>query len=149
MVRVIGALVAPAVVVISASTILALAGFAGYTPLTAPPDLTLSEAAAIRDEAEVVRQIGEGADPNGSALVRRGMLSDGDYMLTPLEAATASRHVEIVRLLLREGAELNGANFQTLNCLAQEGHADDIVALLKEHAPAGSSSTCEGVRLPL
>ena len=149
MVRVIGALVAPAVGVIFASAILVAAGFAGYTPLVAPPDLTLSEAAAIRDEAEVVRQIGEGANPNGSALVRRGMLSDGDYMLTPLEAAVASRHVEIVRLLLREGAELNGPNFQTLYCLAQEAHADDVVVLLKEHAPTGSSSTCEGVRLPL
>ena len=149
MVRVVWALVAPAVVVVSASAILAAAGFAGYMPLTAPPDLTLSEAAAIRDEAEVVRRIDEGANPNGSALVRRGMLSDGDYLLTPLEAAAASRHVEIVRLLLREGAEVNGANFQTLYCLAQEVHADDIVVLLKEHTPAGSLSSCEGVRLPL
>ena len=143
------ALAAPALVWVAAAAVVLLAALGGYRALAAPADLTLPEAAALRDEAEVLRQIRHGVDPNMAARVRRGVIRDEAYLLTPLEAATAARHGEVVRLLVGNGAELNDTNFPVLVCLAEGNGAADIVSFLNEHAPAGAVSGCEGVRLPL
>ena len=117
--------------------------------LAAPADLTLPEAAALRDEAEVLRQIRHGVDPNLAGRVRRGVIRDEEYLLTPLEAATAARHGEVVRLLVGNGAELNDTNVPILFCLAQRSGAADIVSLLNEHAPVDARADYDSVRLPL
>lgn len=143
------ALAAPALVWLAAAAMLLLATLGGYQALAAPADLTLAEAAALRDEAEVMRQIRHGADPNLAGRVRPGVIRDEAYLLTPLEAATAARHVEVVRLLVRGGAELNDTNLPVLVCLARENGADDIVVFLSEHAPVGLRADCDRVPLPL
>ncbi len=145
------ALAAPALVWLVAAAALLLATLGGYRALAAPADLTLPEAAALRDEAEVLRQIRHGVDPNVPGRVRRGVIRDEEYLLTPLVAATAARHGEVVRLLMANGADLNNANFQILVCIAQENGAADIVSFLNEHAPApvGARPDCDNVHLPL
>lgn len=142
-------LLAPAAAWFTGAAAIVLASVAGFPALAVPADLTLAEAAAIRDEAEVLKRIRSGADPNVPALVRRGIISDPEYLLTPLEAATAAGHVEVVRLLVANGAALNARNFPVLYCLAQTKEAADIVAVLKEHAPPGAIFNCDNVRLPL
>ncbi len=143
------ALAAPALVWLTAAAVVLLAALGGYRALAAPADLTLPEAAALRDEAEVLRLIRHGVDPNVAGRVRRGMIRDEEYLLTPLEAATAARHGEVVRLLIGNGAELNDTNFPVLFCLAQGSGAADIVSFLNEHAPVDARVDCDGVRLPL
>ena len=143
------ALAAPALVWLAAAAMVLLAALGGYRALAAPADLTLPEAAALRDEAEVLRQIRHGVDPNLAGRVRRGVIRDEAYLLTPLVAATAARHGEVVRLLMANGAELNDTNFRVLFCLAQDNGADDIVSFLKAHALSSAVLSCEGVRLPL
>ena len=145
------ALAAPALVWLAAAVALLLATLGGYRALAAPADLTLPEAAALRDEAEVLRQIRHGVDPNMPGRVRRGVIRDEEYLLTPLVAATAARHGEVVRLLMANGAELNDADFQILVCIAQENGAADIVSFLNEHAPApvGARADCDNVHLSL
>lgn len=140
---------APGAVWFAAAAVIVLVSLAGFPPLAAPADLTLAEAAAIRDEAEVLKRLRSGANPNAPVLVRRGIVSDPEYVLTPLEAATAAGHADVVRLLVRNGAALNARNFPVLYCLAQTKEAADIVAVLKEHAPPGAIFNCDNVRLPL
>jgi len=141
--------VGPALLWFAAAAAVLLASLAGFRACAVPANLTLAEAAAIRDEAEVLKQVRAGADPNARALVRRGILSDPEYLLTPLEAATAARHVDVVRLLVRTGAALDGVNFPILYCLSVRNGATDISSFLAGQAPSGPAPACEHVRLPL
>ena len=143
------ALAAPALLWLAAVGAIMIIALVGYRALAAPADLTLSEAAAIRDGAEVLRQMRVGADPDAPGRIRRGIIRDQEYLMTPLEAATAARHLEVLQLLVRNGAAVNESNFPVLFCLAQESDATDIISFLQEHAPSGVVFECEGVRLPL
>ena len=143
------ALALPALAWIAAGTVVLVAALFGYRALAAPADLTLSEAAVLRDEAELLRQIGHGAAPDVEYTIRRGMLSDQDYVMTPLEAAIAAGHAEVVQLLADHGATLSGANLPRLICLARLSEAADIAAFLASRSPRGAAAVdCSGVRLP-
>src|SRR5688572_14966585 len=143
------ALAGPSLVLLVAAGVILSAALGGYEPLAGPEDLTLAEAAAIRDEAEVLRLIRAGADPDAPAIVRRGILNDPGYLLTPLEAAVAAGHVEVVQLLVRNGAVIDGRNFPILSCLAQEHGETEILSFLNQRAPAGVTVDCADVRVPL
>ena len=60
---------------------------AGHAPFEGPPDLTLAEAAALRDRARLLSLIEAGADPDAQAPVRSGLARRDVPSLTPLEAA--------------------------------------------------------------
>jgi len=67
-------------------------------------DVSLPEAVAGRDHAEVVRLLRAGADPNTRAPMRL-VFGDGRVVrATPLEAAVGARDEEVVGILLRYGA---------------------------------------------
>lgn len=143
------ALALPALAWIAAATLVMVSTLLGYRALAAPADVTMAEAAVLRDEAELLRQMRHGANPNTAAPVRRGMLSDQDYILTPLEAAIAARHAEVVQLLVENGATLDSQNVPRLLCLARIGDATQIVALLESHSPMRATSVdCSGIRTP-
>jgi hypothetical protein len=143
------ALALPALAWLAAATVVLAAVLLGYRALAAPADLTITEAAVLSDEAELLRQIRHGANPNADASMRRGMLGDQDYIMTPLEAAIAGRHAEVVQLLVDNGATLASNNFPRLLCLARLSDAADIVAVLETHAPPRSAAVdCTGIRLP-
>lgn len=142
------ALAFPALLWLAAAGTILIATLAGYGALAAPPDLTLSEAAAIRDVTEVLRQIRTGAKPDAPARIRRGILREEEYLMTPLEAATVAGDVEVVRLLVQNGARLDESNVPVLFCLAQDNDADDIVSFLNENASSSTVSECAGVRVP-
>ena len=143
------ALALPATAWIAAGTIVLVATLFGYRALAAPADLTMSEAAVLRDEAELLRQMRHGVAPDMQYTIRRGMLSEQDYIMTPLEAAIAARHAEVVQLLVDNGAKLTDANLPRLICLARLSEATDIAALLQAHSPPDAEAVdCTGIRLP-
>ena len=143
------ALALPALAWIAGATLLLVAALFGYRALAAPADVTMAEAAVLSDEAELLRQLRHGANPDVQASIRRGMLSDQDYLLTPLEAAIAGRHAEAVHVLVENGAKLDSDNFSRILCLARLNDATDIVAFLEKHAPPrGTAVDCSGIRLP-
>ena len=128
------------------ATVILISALTGYRPLAAPRDLTLSEAAAIRDPLEILRQIRSGADPNKPERVRRDLLKSDEYTMTPLEAAVAVRRLEIFQLLQKHGAVVGVANLPTLLCFAEQERATDIATYVK--ASEGNEISCAGVHMP-
>ena len=103
--------------------------------------LTLAEAAALRDQAEVARLIEAGADPNAEYPLRPDVLSVN--RATPLEAAVAARRPEIVSLLRLEGATLDGPGWHRLHCLAVEIGEVDVINAVDTYRPAtGGPGSC-------
>ena len=139
------ALAAPACV-LAAGLALALAlGAFGHHPMWPHHPLNLSEAAAVRDEAEVVRLIGYGEDPNVRRDIRPGVLFNYAVRLTPLEAAVASRRAQMVERLLANGALMDADLWNSLRCLAR-GH--EVPHVLDRHRPEGAGLRCEGISRP-
>src|SRR5688572_24839644 len=102
----------------------------GRPLLWPPPDVTLSEAVALRDQGEMVRQILNGADPNArydvADVIRPGQ-RDG---LTPLEAAVSTRERYMVEVVVGYGGRVDETNARTLYCLAREIGADETATYL-------------------
>src|ERR1051325_511086 len=70
-----------------------------------PDDVTLSEAVATRNNAEAVRLIENGANPNQPGRVREGLLTNGYAVtVTPVEAAVGAQRADSLRTLLANGA---------------------------------------------
>ena len=114
--------------------------------MAAPRDVTLPEAAALRDRAEILRQIRAGADPNRPARVRPGFVRGTEYVLTPLQAAVAARRLDVVEILVTQGAVINMRNMPGLLCFAERVGAVNVLAYLR--ARQSTIVNCEGVILP-
>lgn len=130
------------------STVLVIAAWRGYTPFMIPADLTLPEAAAVRDHLEILRQIESGADPNREERVRSGIVRPGEYVMTPLEAAVASGTLDTVEFLQHHGARVDETTLPGLVCFAKQQGAADIAQYLSLQAPEDFAPPCESVRLP-
>jgi hypothetical protein len=120
----------------------------GIDPVWHVEPVTLPEAAALRDNAEAMRLIGLGADPNRAGLVRANFAHNKAQMLTPLEAAVGIRRADMVELLLENGARMDGETWTRLICFADVVDAGDVRALLEQRRPPGAAATCEGVQTP-
>jgi len=105
----------------------------------------LAEAAATREEAEVIRLIEQGDDPNVRYPVRAELIFDYPTRLTPLEAAVARDDPAVVRRLVAKGARLDAALWTYLRCIVQ---GDRVIPALDEHRPEGAELQCDGVRAP-
>ena len=123
----------------------AAALFRGRPIIWPPTDVTLSEAVALRDQGEVVRQIMMGIDPNKRYLVRRVFRVDEEVALTPLEAAVVTREPYMVDLVVDYGASVNERNAATLQCLAVGVREETIRRYLVDLA---GEADCAGVELP-
>jgi len=130
------------------SAALVIAAAFGYTPFMTPADLTLPEAAGVRDHLEILRQIESGVDPNVAERVRSGLVRPGQYVMTPLEAAVASGMLDTVEFLQHHGARVDATTLPGLLCFAKLQGASDIEAYLRRQAPPDFAPGCEGVRLP-
>ena len=111
------------------------------------PALTLAEAAALHDEAEILRLVRAGADPNLPVSVRPGVLRSIGYTMTPLEAAIAERRVEILELLVELGAVVDTRNFASLWCFAQTRNDTDVSAFLEARVPQHPAVDCANVKI--
>ena len=111
----------------------------GYTPaFWEGGTLTLAEAVALRDRAEVARQIEAGADPNAEYALRPGVLAT--TRATPLEAAVLARRPEIVQLLKHEGAVVDERSWHHLHCVAAEIGQRDVIDAIDAYRPATAAT---------
>jgi len=122
----------------------------GWDPIWYSEPLSLPEAAGLRDNAEIVRLIQHGADPNAPGVVRAGFVKSNAITLTPLEAAVGIRREDTVALLLDEGATMDAATWTRLTCFARQERAGDVVRLLESRRPADADAAadCAGVKTP-
>jgi hypothetical protein len=113
-----------------------------------PDDVTLSEAVATRNNAEAVRLIESGANPDQPSPVRDGLLTSG-YTVTikPVEAAVGAQRADSLRTLLANGAAVDQEELKVLRCLEQTRHDSGVRELLG--AQSMSDVDCSGVRSPL
>ena len=142
------ALCLPGVLLIAATAAMFTVLPFGIDPLWYVEPVTLPEAAALRDNGEVMRLIGLGADPNEAGPVRPNFAHNEAQFLTPLEAAVAIRRADMVELLLDHGARIDAAIWTRLICFADLVEAGDVRDLLEERRPQGASAACEGVKTP-
>jgi hypothetical protein len=105
----------------------------------------LAEAAAARDEAEVVRLIEDGHDPNIRYPVQAGLVFEKPTHLTPLEAAIAANDAAVFRQLLAKGAAIDASLWAYLRCVADDSR---VAPVLDAHRPPNVVLGCDGVRLP-
>jgi hypothetical protein len=117
----------------------------GHDPMWAHQPLSLAEAAGVREEAEVVRLIEGGHDPNRRYSVRAGLIFDDDRRVTPLEAAVRAGDARMVQVLLAKGARMDEALSRHLRCLGAGTQVFDVV---REHLIGSPTSACDGLTVP-
>ena len=142
------ALSLPGVLLIAATAAMFAALPFGVDPLWYVEPVSLPEAAALRDNGEVMRLIGLGADPNEAGSVRQNFAHNEAQVLTPLEAAVGIRRADMVELLLENGARMDTATWTRLTCFSDVVKAGDVRAILDGRRPQDAPATCEGVRTP-
>jgi hypothetical protein len=117
----------------------------GRYPMWPHEEINLAEAAGVREEAEVVRLIELGQDPNARYPVRAGLVFDRIARLTPLEAAVLNDDPAIAAQLFARGVALEGSSWVALRCFAPGLR---VVPVLDAHRPAGATLDCDQVRTP-
>jgi hypothetical protein len=123
---------------------LALAPFDRH-PIWPRQQLNLSEAAAARDVAEIVRLIQTSEDPDAARDVRPGILAEHAVRATPLEAAVATRDTEVARVLLANGAAMDAQVWNRLRCSAE---GDEMTAYLDWRRPVKAVMDCTRLLTP-
>jgi hypothetical protein len=140
------AVAAPLVV----AAVFSVSGAAALTlgrPLVwAPRAMTPSEAVAVRDRAEFVRQIAAGADPNATFDVYDVMKQGQHIPMTPLEAAVATRQPYMLGLVVENGGRITAENATPLRCFALVEGAVEIAEDLARRF--GTDGSCDAVTLP-
>ncbi len=124
------------------------AGWLAGNGLWPPDEVTLSEAVATRNNAEAVRLIESGANPNQPSQVRDGLLTNG-YAVTikPIEAAVGAQRVDSVRMLLANGVAVDQEELTVLRCLEEARRDSGVRELLAAQSTAAVD--CNGFRSPL
>ena len=109
-------------------------------------EITLTDAVAMGDTSEVVRQVRDGADPNARVVTPTGPRSGQTVPLTPLEAAVAAHRIDMVTLLEDYGARMDEATVRALRCFADRLGEERTRRYL-----AGRTSeplSCDGIATP-
>ena len=124
-----------------------------------PDDVTLAEAVATRNNAEALRLISLGADPNQPSRVRAGLLTSGyDVVVTPVEAAVGAQRADSLRMLLANGAVVDERKLRVLRCYERTRRDSGVRAILDARSPGLSDEArgaksdepdCTGIRLPV
>jgi hypothetical protein len=110
--------------------------------------VNLTEAAALRDAATVLRLMAGGADPHQRYELRRDLVFNEPATMTPFEGAIATGRTEVASLMLWTGYRVDAPEWRQLRCLAQLQNNDDIGALLDKVKPTGEPLNCDGVTRP-
>ncbi len=121
---------------------------AGVFPFEPAGQMTLSEAAALESEADIVRLLRAGAEPNAPAWVRRTRIRAVGAALTPLEAAMTARHVSLMTLLVDNGAVVDARTLPALWCVAASQQNQDALAWLRTRGGAEPSGGCGAISFP-
>jgi hypothetical protein len=108
--------------------------------------VTLSEAMAMRDQGEVVRQVALGRSLDVRYDVYDAIRADRHTPATPLEAAIATRELYMFMLGVNYGAQLDASRARGLQCLADAKGATEIAAFLATRF--GPTPDCAALALP-
>jgi len=138
----------PGALLILATAVMLLGLPFGIDPLWRVEPLTLAEAAALRDNGEVMRLIAAGEDPNKAGTVRAELLRNDALVVTPLEAAVGIDRPDIIEVLLDNGAVLDAMSWTHLMCFAASIEADEAVEFLGQRRPADAATACDHVQTP-
>ena len=133
----------PGCLLAAASVVALLMAAVDQPPMWPYEAYTLSEAAGARDEAEVVRLIERGGDPNGRYPVRAGLVLERTARLTPLEAAVLNDDPAITRILVARGVSLNDTAWMALRC-----HAGSRAAAVLDETRRPANPDCGGITTP-
>jgi hypothetical protein len=132
--------------ILTAGTLIRALG--GTHPLWHAEPVNLSEAAALRDQATVVRLIRNGDDPYQRREVRADLLFNDRADLTAFEAAIASGRAEIMDVILWSAPRPGPAEWNRLRCLSRLEENDDIDEVLDRYKPESVVLECSGVTRP-
>jgi hypothetical protein len=135
----------PGTLLAALSVVALTLGIRGEPPMWPHADLTLAEAAGAREEAEVIRLIEQGQDPDARYPVREGLVLERPARLTPLEAAVMNDDEAIARQLLARGAAPDATSWVVLRCLA--AGSPRVAPVLDAYRPSGRPD-CAGVKPP-
>jgi hypothetical protein len=110
--------------------------------------VTLAEAVATRNNAEALRLISLGANPNEPSHVRDGLLTDGyDVVVTPIEAAVGAQRADTLQMLLANGAIVDEpAQLLVLRCYERMRRDSGVREILNARA-SRLLETMRGVEL--
>lgn len=118
---------------------------AGRSPWWPDYQLNLSEATAVRDDAEVARLLERGEDPNRRRTVRAGLLGNERVVTaTPLEAALSIRRAELLGGLFARGASIPPEDLPRIRCAVRALDDAEISAALDARYPPADAPTCSG-----
>lgn len=119
------------VAVVAAGTLWIAAGeWRGRNDLGAPPFRNSAEAAAAGDAPTALRFLRMGDNPSRIHPIRSDIISSRIRNATTLEAALWSGHIEMIRVLDREGAIVDGDQRRELACLALDLDLPDVANYL-------------------
>jgi hypothetical protein len=112
--------------------------------------VNISEAAALRDRATVVRMMADGEDPYVRREIRADLVFNNRVELTPLEAGIATHRSEIVDVILFSArTPPDGTTWARLRCLAQLEGDEDVTEVLDRYRPESAPTpTCDDVKRP-
>jgi hypothetical protein len=120
----------PVVALVAAMVGVAVGEWRGRSPLGLPPFRNSAEAAAAGDAPTALRYLRMGDNPTRMYPLRSDVISSRIVSATTLEAALWSRHIEMIRVLDREGAIVDADERRQLACLAQDLDLPDIANYL-------------------
>ena len=80
--------------------------------------------------------------------MRAEFLRNDPLIVTPLEAAVGADRVDMMEVLLENGAVLDAATWTRLMCFATAIEADEPRALLEQRRPDDASLACDHVQTP-
>ena len=121
----------------------ALAEIAGAHPFTHGAPQNASEAAAMRDDASLLRLLAGSSDARRVALVRPGILGEAAVLAAPAEAAVLA-HDRGALDLLAPRAAWTAADRAHLACLARDVH-DAALAAFFDPSPAVACAPADGL----
>jgi hypothetical protein len=140
----------PGAVLALGTAVLMLGAVADSPPWWRVDPVNLSEAAALRDRATVVRMMAQGEDPYVRREIRADLVFNNRVDLTALEAGIATHRSEIVDVILfsaRTPPDVSA--WVHLRCLAQLEGDDDVTEVVDKYRPESASTPmCDDVKRP-
>ncbi len=109
--------------------------------------VNISEAAALRDRATVVRMMANGESPYVRHEIRKDLVFNNSVELTAIEAGIATHRSEVVDIILFSArTPPDDATWAHLRCLAQLESDEDVTEVMNRYRPEPAAApVCDGV----
>jgi hypothetical protein len=133
----------PPLVLVGGTIVVLILGRLDANPLWPTHEITISEAAALRDSGTVAYLADAGKDLTAEYRVRAGLLDSAvEQWLTPAQAAIFADRTEIFGLLLEAGLPTNDRLAEEWVCLARSRNAREVLPFLLAQFPRAAGAPC-------